>query len=487
MKTFKQVPPLVFFSKLNWLDGSSLVVEPYRQEIFQNVLFTFNGDRLQYNLALMGRAKKNWKSADLILAALYRLLVWKSPGGNQCYILANDEDQAGDDLSLAKKLVAANPIIAAVVDVKQKVIDRKDGKGFLEILPAGDIVGSHGKTYLFCGFDEIHGYKSWDIIESLQLDPTRTDSLMWITSYASIYHRPGIPLFDLVAIGKKHEDPRMYFSWYAADYVTDPAFESSSPEERANPSSSGWQDQEYLEQQRRRLPSHKFRRLHLNLPGSPEGSAYSAEKVMEAIDRGRNVRLPQDGISYFGFVDMSGGSNDDATLSIAHRSQDGKFVLDRVTDQGPRPPFDPRKAVERFAHVLERYRVFTVVGDKYAGETFINDFATHGIGYWVSELTKTELYEAMEPHLNAGEIKLLDEPKLESQLLGLIWRGGKIDHPANEHDDFANSAAGAVHLVSRGVDYNLDNLVGVGERVTGDYDFWREFGGIPQRGSFWDS
>jgi Protein of unknown function (DUF3455) len=25
-----------------------------------------------------------------------------------------------------------------------------------------------------------------------------------------------------------------------------------------------------------RLPSHKYRRLHLNLPGSPEGSAYSA-------------------------------------------------------------------------------------------------------------------------------------------------------------------------------------------------------------------
>jgi hypothetical protein len=51
------------------------------------------------------------------------------------------------------------------------VIERKDGKGFFEILPAGDVVGSHGKTYLFCGFDEIHGYKTWDIIEALQPDP----------------------------------------------------------------------------------------------------------------------------------------------------------------------------------------------------------------------------------------------------------------------------------------------------------------------------
>ena len=36
---------------------------------------------------------------------------------------------------------------------------------------------------------------------------------------------------------------------------------------------------EYLEQQRRRLPAHKFRRLHLNLPGLPEGSAFQPEPV----------------------------------------------------------------------------------------------------------------------------------------------------------------------------------------------------------------
>jgi hypothetical protein len=51
-------------------------------------------------LILTGRAKKNWKSADLILAALYRLLFWETEAGNQCYVLANDEDQAADDLEL---------------------------------------------------------------------------------------------------------------------------------------------------------------------------------------------------------------------------------------------------------------------------------------------------------------------------------------------------------------------------------------------------
>jgi len=187
----KQISPERFFSKLVWLDGRPLmeVIEPYRQRIFDQALYTFDADnRPHYNFALIGKAKKNWKSADLIFAALYRLLAWKSPSGNQCYILANDEDQAGDDLELAKKIIKINPILANAVQVKRKIIERRDGKGFLKILPTQDVAGSHGKTYLFAGFDEIHGLKNWDLLEAMQLDPSRPDAIMWITSYASIYH-----------------------------------------------------------------------------------------------------------------------------------------------------------------------------------------------------------------------------------------------------------------------------------------------------------
>ena len=40
-------------------------------------------------------------------------------------------------------------------------------------------------------------------------------------------------------------------------------------------------------------------------------------------------------------------------------------------------------------------------------------------------------------------------PTLEQQLLGLVWRGGKIDHPPGEHDDLANAVAGVLHLLIR--------------------------------------
>ena len=302
------ISPLEFFSHLRWIDDRPLmdVIEPYRQRIFTETLYTFGEDRTpHYNLALTGRGKKNWKSADLILAALYRFLAWESPQGNDCFLLANDEGQAGDDLKLLKKVIAVNPLLDREVIVKQKEIERVDAKGTLKILPAQDAIGAHGKTYLFVGFDEIHGYRNWDIFEALAPDPTRLDALTWITSYASIYNSPGNPLFDLMAQGKRGEDPRMYFSWYSAEFCTDPDYADAEAEARANPSMPSWGNPTYLAQQRRRLPSHKFRRLHLNLPGMPDGAFLDAGRVTDAVVEGRKVLRPVEGVEYSGFVDMS--------------------------------------------------------------------------------------------------------------------------------------------------------------------------------------
>jgi hypothetical protein len=456
----RRVSSLGFFGALCWLDSTPLLdtIEPYRRRLFTAALDTIDGDgRLHYNLVLSGRAKKNFKSCDAVLAALYALLANDSPGGNQCYLLANDEGQAGDDLTLAKKLVSVNPLLADALIVKQKTIERADGRGFLEILPAGDVLGSHGKTFRICCFDEIHGYRTWDLLEAMQLDPTRADAQQWITSYASLFHKPGVPLYDLCAAGRAGSDPRMLFSWYAADYCTDGDYADADPESRANPSRGSFVPG-YLAQQQARLPAHKYRRLHLNLPGLPEGSAFQVEPVLDAIERGVRQREPEPGLTYVAFVDMSGGSNDDAVLAIAHRAADQRIVLDLVLDQGPPPPFDPRMAVHRFAGALRRYNIRRVHGDPYAGETFRADFQRDGITYQVVKESPSELYEALEPPLNGRTVSLLDLPRLEQQLLGLIWRGRKIDHPSGEHDDWSNAVAGCVRLCAAPVGSILNSI-----------------------------
>lgn len=446
--------PLDFFARLNWITGRPLIdtLEPYRREFLTKALYTLRDDGTPlYNLVLSGRAKKNWKTTDLVLASFYRLLVWDSAAGNDVNILANDEDQAGDDLALAKKLVDANPVeLGHEVNVLLKGIRRRDNRGEIRILPARDALGAHGKTASLNAYDEIHGMRSWDLLEALAPDPTRADALQWITSYDTIYNSPGVPLYDMKQRGKAGDDPRMLFSWYSGDVCTDPAFAELPQEQRANPSMSSWPEgPAYLEQQKRRLPTHKFRRLHLNLPGAPNSAFLDGDMVMHAIVPTLRFLPPAERyqrVKYGAFVDMSGGSNDDATLAIAHEDARGRHILDHIECQAGRPPFDPQKAVVKFAGTLKQFGIKTVTGDGYAGDMFSHRFADEGITFRRTEMTKTEIYEAFEPMLNAGTVELLDVVKLQEQLMTLIVKGNNVDHQNGDHDDFANAACGALTL-----------------------------------------
>jgi hypothetical protein len=241
----------------------------------------------------------------------------------------------------------------------------------------------------------------------------------------------------------------MYFSWYSAGECSDPEFANLPPDERANPSMSSWPEgRAYIDQQRRRLPSTKFRRLHHNLPGAPSGAFYDPDKVTAAIVVGRTNLPPEDGVKLYAGVDMSGGSSDDAVLSISGK-REGKVVQYFTGKQRGEAPFNPRHAVTRFAGILRRYGIRKVCGDRYAGQTFRADFEEYGIQYEVCGLSKSDLYEELEPQINAGEIELLDHPKLLEQFLTLIVKGGKIDHMAGDHDDFANAAALSSWLASK--------------------------------------
>ena len=63
-----------FMRHLRWLDGTPLLdhVEEYRRAIFTKALDTFDDrGRPLFSMVVSGRAKKNWKSADLVLAGYH--------------------------------------------------------------------------------------------------------------------------------------------------------------------------------------------------------------------------------------------------------------------------------------------------------------------------------------------------------------------------------------------------------------------------------
>ena len=166
------------------------------------------------------------------------------------------------------------------------------------------------------------------------------------------------------------------------------------------------------------------------------------------------ARVP--GVKYAAFVDPSGGASDSMTLAIVHSqlSEDKKrsiAVLDAVREI--RAPFSPEDAVAEFAALLKTYGIRTVKGDRYAAEWVTEAFRKAGIEYRPADLNKSEIYRDFLPRLNSGEVDLLDNPRLISQLLSLerrTARGGRdsIDHPPGGKDDVINAAAGGLVYVS---------------------------------------
>ena len=149
MPTGSAVPVGVFLDSLFWLDGARLHIETYRRRLFDAFASRDPRGHLLYNLALCGRAKKNNKTLDGMLQAMYCLFD-ESPQGSQVYVVANDEDQAADDLDLLKKLFRVNRRLDGLVRIQKHRIERRDGEGFIQVLPAQDVVGQHGKSYRFC-------------------------------------------------------------------------------------------------------------------------------------------------------------------------------------------------------------------------------------------------------------------------------------------------------------------------------------------------
>jgi hypothetical protein len=175
-------------------------------------------------------------------------------------------------------------------------------------------------------------------------------------------------------------------------------------------------------------------------------SFITREAVDSCVDPAIFERPPMRMHSYFAFVDPSGGSSDAMTLAIAH-TEGVTQILDVIRER--RPPFSPEAVVEEFAVLMQTYRITTVYGDRYAGEWPREQFRKRGINYEIADRPKSELYKDLLPLINSRAVDLLDNDRLQQQLVALerrTARGGKdsIDHAPGAYDDVANAVAGAL-------------------------------------------
>ena len=190
--------------------------------------------------------------------------------------------------------------------------------------------------------------------------------------------------------------------------------------------------------------------------------------VESLVVRGRLELPPLPNINYAAFADVSGGRHDDAALAIGHK--EGRIIILDCLERY-KSPHNPYEVVGRMCDTIRRYGCHTCTGDAYAAEWSKTAFKNNGIEYGRSSRSdwktgasalrkvakpKSELYASLLPRLHSGEVELLDDDILVSQVASLQRRtrsGGRdsIDHPPGGHDDLANCLAGVVNVAAERV------------------------------------
>jgi hypothetical protein len=176
-----------------------------------------------------------------------------------------------------------------------------------------------------------------------------------------------------------------------------------------------------------------------------------SETVDAAIIKGRQVIAPH-GQPCVAFVDVSGGVHDSHACAVAFKDTLSDVAVLACARELKSP--DTEAVVAEFAALLKSYGVNSAFSDRYGAQWVQDAFARHGISLRQSPHDRSALYLNLLPALNAGQVKLLDLPRLRSQLLALERRtvrgSGRdiVDHPTGGGDDLINAAAGALVLAA---------------------------------------
>ena len=182
-------------------------------------------------------------------------------------------------------------------------------------------------------------------------------------------------------------------------------------------------------------------------------SFVSNDIVDAAIMKGRQVLSPF-GENYVGFIDVSGGVHDAHAIAVAFKDEDTECAVLACAREVKTA--DTEAVVSEFAAILKSYGLNSAYGDRYGAQWVVDAFRRHGIELVKSPHDRSALYMNMLPALNAGQVKLLDLPRIRSQLLALERRtirgSGKdvVDHPTAGSDDLINCVAGALVMAGRG-------------------------------------
>jgi hypothetical protein len=205
----------------------------------------------------------------------------------------------------------------------------------------------------------------------------------------------------------------------------------------------------------------------------------SREIIEKCVTWGCYELPPRRDKTYFAFIDPAGGSGKDSMSLAISFLEYGKETVTIAALREAKPPFSPEATSKEFAELMRSYNISFCIADKFAGEWVVEQMGKFGIRVEQCAKAKSELYLDLLATLMSGRVELLDDPRAVNQIASLERRnrsGGRasIDAPVGQHEDVANSIAGAVSISLFKYAYNL-NAMGDGDDENDDILAARRF------------
>ncbi len=432
-------------------NGKPIVLEEFQKKILRDIFQTKESNGLRkYNLALLGLPKKNGKSSLASGVALYMLFA--DVPNAEVYSVAGDKDQAKIIFRMTAKAIERNQLLFDSVKIQKDEIIVNDTNSVYKVLSA-DAPTAHGLNPSCVILDEAWNQSSRELYDALTQSPARKEPLTFIVTYAGT--DPTSLLYGLYRTGMQGSDPRMYFFWSEKNLAS-------------------WINEEYLEQQRRRLPAAVYQRLHENKWVQGENAFLSAAEVEACKDYALRPCLGGvAGEKYYLAVDL-GLTRDRTVLTVCHKDRKSGIVyLDFIkTYQGSKKsPVLISDVEEDILWANHNFSIAKNVFDPWqmkgtaqrlSGKICVEEFTFTSNS--IQKLSQNLYYL-----FHNGLIKIFPHQALEDELLSINAEersyGWRIDHKSGGFSD---------HVVSLGMSsmYAVqDERKGIGVLIAGALSF----------------
>ena len=440
--------------------GTLIHLRPWQCDQFGRVLARRPDGRYRHREGLLGRPRKNAKSADGSSLALYGLLF--SGEGAEVYSCAADKDQAKIVFSVAKRMVEMDEQLSEMIALYKDVLEVPATGSVYKAL-SSEAFTKEGLNPSLVVYDELHAAPTDELyfVMSLGSGARRDPLLVSITTAGVMADSSGqdsvcyrrYQYGEKVASGEI-DDPSFYMCWYGApkgaDYK-DPAVWAA-----ANPGYDDWLDPDDFKSAIGRVTENEFRTKRLNQwvaavqAWLPDGAWAACRYDGEFVEPPKGVVLGFDGSK----------SGDSTALVAVTVEAEPKIIVLGLWERPERAPDDwrvPRAEVkDAIRQACRDYNVREVSCDEWIWQDALEELADEGLPVVAFPQTLSRMSPATQRFYElviTQKIRHFGDPRLARHLgnaqLKTDSRGSRLQKDARNSPRKIDLAVGAVMATDR--------------------------------------